>query len=80
MVDQLLQISGWAFLGILVWGILYLVVTGWRAVRARFDNALKTEERYMTKKESIQLFNQLNTAQEEPDIQGKPDTGAPAKA
>lgn len=80
MVDQLLQISGWAFLGILVWGILYLVVTGWRALRARFDNALQTEERYMTKKESIQLFNQLNTAQEEPNIQGRPETGAPVPA
>lgn len=48
-----------------------------RALRARFDNALQTEERYMTKKESIQLFNQLNTAQEEPNIQGRPETGAP---
>lgn len=73
--ELLLQISGWAFLGLILWGILYLCVIGWRTLRAKFDNALKTEERYMTKKETIQLLNQLATQQEEPEIQGAPDTG-----
>jgi threonine/homoserine/homoserine lactone efflux protein len=75
----MLQISGWAFLGLLVWGILYLVVIGWRAVRAQFNNALKTEERYMTKKESIALFNQMNAQKEQPAILGTPDVGATTK-
>lgn len=78
--EQLLQISGWAFLGLLVFGLLYMLMTGFRTLKNKWDNAfnkgtVEDGDRYMTLKETTQLINQLNTQQEEPLPLGPSDSG-----
>ena len=75
MQEQLLNYGGWAFLGILLVAIVMLMKAGYVYYRDRINNALDTNEpaRGMTRKETIECFNQQHKLKEEAKVQGTPD-------
>lgn len=76
MEEQLLNYGGWAFIGLLIVGVVALMKAGYVSLRDRFNRALHEEDnlpRGMTRKETIECFNTQYKMQEEAKIQGTPE-------
>lgn len=75
MQEQLLTYGGWAFIVLLLVGVVMLMKAGYVYYRDRINTALDNQEpdRGMTRKETIECFNKQFKLQEEAKVQGTPD-------
>lgn len=76
MEQALLNYGGWIFIGLIVIALVAVLKAGYMSLYEKWQNAFNpqpSEERSMTRKETIELINTLSKQKEQAEVLGTPN-------